>query len=104
MPCGTFAVPGLLPGTGMLAPVPGLPGPIETGGEMLPATPYTFTCFPWPRTTVAVLIIVLVFVTVLVALGTAPLIAVGAVATLAAVAATGRAAVALPVPAAGAGG
>jgi len=71
---------------------------------MLPMQRYTSTCFPWPRPTVAVLIIVLLFVAVLVALGTAPLIAVGAAAALATVATTGRAAIAIPRGLTGTGG
>jgi hypothetical protein len=48
-------------------------------------------CFPWPRKTIAVLVILLVFILVLVALGATPLTAIGAVVITAVVAITGDA-------------
>jgi hypothetical protein len=47
-------------------------------------------CFPWPRTTIAVLVILLVFIIVMVELGATPLLAIGAAVAAAVVASTGK--------------
>jgi hypothetical protein len=50
----------------------------------------TVLCFPWPRTTIVVLGIILVFIIIMVALGVSPLPAIGAAIVAAVVAATGE--------------
>jgi hypothetical protein len=54
------------------------------------AMPNSF-CITWPRRTIAVLVIILLFIVTLVVLGVAPLTAIGAAIVAAVVAATGEA-------------